>query len=54
VLTDPESAGELADRLRLWRTNLERLREQVRPFADELRSRTWTDMAREMHELMTI
>lgn len=50
ILTDPESPGELADRLRHWRANLETLAARVRPFADALRSRTWTDMARDVRD----
>lgn len=52
ILTDPENPGELADRLRFWRANLDRFRCALRPFADELRSRTWTDMARDIVSLI--
>jgi glycosyltransferase involved in cell wall biosynthesis len=48
LLADPENAGELTDRLRHWRANLDSLAARVRPLADELRSRTWADMARDL------
>jgi glycosyltransferase involved in cell wall biosynthesis len=50
ILTDPESRTELAARLRHWRANLESFALRVRPLADELRSRTWTDMARDIRD----
>jgi glycosyltransferase involved in cell wall biosynthesis len=52
ILTDPEDPGELADRLRHWRANVDMLTDRVQPFADELRRRTWTDMARDIHDLI--
>ena len=52
ILTDPEDPGELADRLRYWRANADLLTDRVRPFADELRRRTWADMARDIHDLI--
>jgi glycosyltransferase involved in cell wall biosynthesis len=54
VLADPEDSAELADRLRHWRANADALTGRVRPFADELRRRTWADMAREFHDLVLI
>lgn len=50
ILDDPENPGELADRLRHWRANLDSLALRIRPFADELRSRTWADMARDIRD----
>jgi glycosyltransferase involved in cell wall biosynthesis len=50
ILADPEDAGELAARLRHWRANPESLALCVRPLADELRSRTWAEMARELRD----
>jgi len=47
VLTDPDNPGELADRLRHWRANLDDFVGRIRPLADELRSHTWADMARD-------
>jgi glycosyltransferase involved in cell wall biosynthesis len=48
ILTDPENPAELAERLRHWRANRESLAVRVRPLADELRARTWADMARDI------
>ena len=48
ILADPESPTELAARLRYWRANAESLATRIGPLADELRSHTWTDMAREI------
>jgi glycosyltransferase involved in cell wall biosynthesis len=50
LLTDSESPGELAGRLRNWRAKREFLTAGVRPLADELRSRTWADMARDIRD----
>ena len=52
ILTDPENSAELADRLRNWRANRESFAGCVRPLADELRSRTWADMAREIRDVI--
>ncbi|MCS7271835.1 MAG: glycosyltransferase family 4 protein [Gemmataceae bacterium] len=52
ILQNPEDVGELIDRLRHWRANLERFAERVRPFSEQLRSRTWTDMARDIRDLI--
>lgn len=46
LLADPNDAGELADRLRHWRADLEAIKARVRPFSDQLRAYTWDDMAR--------
>jgi len=51
LLNDPENIDELVDRLRDWRKNLDANRDRVRPFADELRSRTWDDMAAEIQAI---
>jgi glycosyltransferase involved in cell wall biosynthesis len=48
LLIDPDSANELADRLRHWRANREAFALRVRPLADALRARSWDDMAREI------
>jgi glycosyltransferase involved in cell wall biosynthesis len=50
LLADPTNANELADRLRHWRANREALATRVRPLADELRARTWDDMARDIRD----
>ncbi len=51
ILQDPENPGELADRLKHWRTNLDSFAIRIRPLADELRSRTWADMARDIRAI---
>ena len=45
LIQDPESAGELAGRLRAWRDRRDGVRRLLRPFADRLRERSWDDMA---------
>jgi glycosyltransferase involved in cell wall biosynthesis len=50
LLTDPDDAGELADRLRYWRANCETFATRVQPLADRLRARTWDDMARDIRD----
>ena len=45
LLQDPESAAELAQRLRAWRRRRDAVRRDLRPFADRLRGRSWDDMA---------
>lgn len=48
LLSNPEDAGELADRLRAWRTDVSAWKVRFGPMSDRLRSRTWDDMAREI------
>jgi glycosyltransferase involved in cell wall biosynthesis len=48
LISDPSDSGELAMKLLAWRAAVEKWRELVKPFAAELRSRTWKDMAREI------
>jgi glycosyltransferase involved in cell wall biosynthesis len=48
LIADPDDPGELAERLRYWRANHDRLTEAVRPFSETLRSRTWDAMASEI------
>ena len=45
LIQDPESAGELAGRLRAWRARWDGVRRDLRSFADRLRARSWDDMA---------
>ena len=45
LLTDPDDPGELAERLRYWRSHIERLKDAVLPFSATLRSWTWDAMA---------
>ena len=53
LLSDPPKAIDLADRLRLWRANMNDYSARVARFGAELRQRSWTDMSREIHELIT-
>lgn len=48
LLPDPEDAADLARRLRHCLDHLEDYRRRVAPFAENLRSRSWDDMAAEM------
>jgi len=48
LIADPDDPGELAERLRYWRSNHLRLAEAVLPLSDALRSRTWDVMASEI------
>src|SRR5207237_1827932 len=41
LLDNPNDAGELAERLSLWRSHLDRVRARVAPYADALRARRW-------------
>ena len=52
LISDPESAGEVSDRLRLWRTNSYRFREAVTPLSASLLARTWDVMAEELATLV--
>jgi glycosyltransferase involved in cell wall biosynthesis len=45
LIANPDNPHELAERLRYWRSNLERLREAVLPLSATLRSWTWDAMA---------
>jgi glycosyltransferase involved in cell wall biosynthesis len=47
LLTDPNDARELADRLRTWRRDLEAWPARLTELSAALRSRTWDDMAAE-------
>lgn len=51
ILHDPEDVDELVKRLLDWRSRLESWKELVKPFAAELRRRTWRDMARDIVEV---
>ena len=52
LVRDPNDAGELAERLTMWRRNLARLRMQVLPFSGRLRAHTWDSMAARIAELV--
>jgi glycosyltransferase involved in cell wall biosynthesis len=45
LIPDPEEAGDLVQRLLLWRSNREHWRARFQPFGQRLRSRTWRDTA---------
>lgn len=45
LVPDPDDVGQLADRLRAWRRQQDRIRADLLPFADQLRGRSWDDMA---------
>jgi glycosyltransferase involved in cell wall biosynthesis len=47
LLGNPDDAGELADRLRAWRRDLDRWPGRVAGLTAALRARTWDDMAAE-------
>lgn len=48
LLPDAEDAGDLCDRLRIWRHNIAAVRMKILPFAKGLRERTWDVMAAEV------
>jgi glycosyltransferase involved in cell wall biosynthesis len=50
LLSDPNNANELVDRLRHWVANISVISTRVRSLADALRTRTWDDMARDIRE----
>lgn len=48
LLEEPESAKGLAESLLQWRHEMSDRKDRVAPFADELRSRSWDDMAKDI------
>jgi glycosyltransferase involved in cell wall biosynthesis len=48
LLQDANDAGELAERLRMWRGCAESFRKRVGPLSASLRARTWDDMAADL------
>ena len=52
LVANPDDPGELAERLRYWRSNYENLAEAVQPLSAALRSRTWEVMAAEIVQLV--
>jgi len=48
LISDPDDATELIERLLGWRRSLERYRRLVAPLSEELRRRTWDAMAEEI------
>jgi glycosyltransferase involved in cell wall biosynthesis len=51
ILQNPEDVDELVERLRQWRANPENVSRRIQPFSEYLRSHSWADMAREIHDL---
>ncbi|MGA7870703.1 MAG: glycosyltransferase family 4 protein [Candidatus Binatus sp.] len=45
LLDDPDDDAELANRIRLWRSDSDYYRSQIRQLGDQLRRYTWRDMA---------
>jgi glycosyltransferase involved in cell wall biosynthesis len=52
LVDDPPAAADLAARLRRWRADLAGFRARVAPLSDELRRRTWTNMAEDIVDLV--
>lgn len=52
LLDDPPNACDLIRRLKHWRANVNDYKARVAKFSEQLRQRTWTDMAREIVELI--
>jgi hypothetical protein len=53
LLPDVEDVDELCARLRRWRGEEGDVAARMRPFADQLRTRSWDDMAAEIVELLS-
>ena len=52
LLDDPPNATQLCDRLMMWYNDIETCRLVISNFSDELRRRTWSDMAAEIVQAM--
>jgi glycosyltransferase involved in cell wall biosynthesis len=52
LLNDPPNADDLVQRLKRWRANIDDYKARVASFGEQLRQRAWTDMAREIVELI--
>jgi glycosyltransferase involved in cell wall biosynthesis len=52
LMADPSDSGELSERLRAWRGNLERIQRLVMPLSATLRARTWSHMSAEIASLV--
>jgi glycosyltransferase involved in cell wall biosynthesis len=52
LLDDPESAAELVEKLRGWRSRRDEARDAVRPFSERVRERGWDTMAEEIVRLV--
>ncbi len=53
LLDDPPDAEQLCERLLAWHNHRASSREMTLPFAEQLRRRTWTDMAADFVRAMT-
>jgi hypothetical protein len=53
LLGSPPRAEGIVDALRRWRADQKGFAAKVAPFAARLRERAWTDMARDIVELVT-
>jgi glycosyltransferase involved in cell wall biosynthesis len=53
LLDDPPDAGQLGRRLIEWHRDVEGYRRRTLPFAEQLRRRTWADMASEFVQTMS-
>jgi glycosyltransferase involved in cell wall biosynthesis len=53
LLDDPPDALQLCSRLKDWHKDLDGYRCRILPFSEELRRRTWSDMAAEFVQAMT-
>ena len=52
LIADPDDAGELAERLSMWRGRAERIGALVAPLSRKLRARTWDAMAADIADLV--
>lgn len=48
ILDDPPDASQLCDQLKEWSKDIDGYRRRTLPFSEELRRRTWSDMASEV------
>jgi glycosyltransferase involved in cell wall biosynthesis len=53
LLDDPPDAAQLCRRLLDWQKDIDGYRRRTTPFAEQLRRRTWTEMAAEFAEVMS-
>jgi glycosyltransferase involved in cell wall biosynthesis len=52
LVDDPDDVHEIAERLRTWRSGLERWREDLAPLSSRLRARHWSTMAAEIVDVV--
>ncbi|MHB1557196.1 MAG: glycosyltransferase family 4 protein [Isosphaeraceae bacterium] len=52
LLEDPPKAAQLCERLLDWHEDIDGYRRRILPFAEQLRRRTWTDMAADLDRAM--